>query len=475
MLVTRFAPSPTGMMHIGHARTALYAWLWAKKNQGKFILRIEDTDQTRFVPEAEQVIKDGLTWLGLNWDEGPYRQSERTEIYLEHAKKLVDIDKAYYCFCTPEILSQMRAEQAEKKIAPKYDRRCRNLSASEITQKINAGEKYVIRLKLPEAGIVEYTDLVKGHVKFDYKDIDDQVLIKSDGFPTYHLANVVDDHLMGVNSVIRGEDWLPSMPKHLFLYDAFGWDKPEFGHLPLFMSREGGKMSKRKGAASILNFRDLGYLPEAVINFVVLLGWNPKDEREFFSLEQLINEFDLKKINKANAICDLEKLDYFNSYYLRQKSLDDFYQLCLPYLKQQIQSPLLTDEAYVKRVIKLEQERIKTLSEIGEYTKYFFAETLHYDPSLLIWKNLSKESIKDNLQLLISKLQLINADAWTKKELEALIIPWIKAQGKNNGDVLWPMRAALTGEKFSPSPFEVADVLGNKRSIARLQAAVDLL
>ncbi len=466
-VVTRFAPSPTGMLHIGGARTCLYNWLWARKNNGKFVLRIEDTDQERFVEGAEENIYEGLKWLGMEWDEGPFKQSERTEIYKKYADQLVEQGKAYYCFCTKDRLDEMREIQKKMNKAPKYDGLCRNLSKEEIEEKIKAGEKYVVRLKLPQEGSVVVDDMVRGKVKFEYKDIDDQVLVKSDGFPTYHLANVVDDHDMGINHVIRGEEWLPSTPKHIYLYEALGWEPPRWAHLSLFIKKGGGKLSKREGATSLLNYKEMGYLPEAVNNFIAFLGWNPKDERELFTLEELAKEFDLKNVNKANPIFDTDKLDYLNGLYLRKKSLDELYELAKPYLKVE------ADEEYIKKVLGLEQERIKKLSEIGEMTEYFFTDDLKYDSELLVWKKSTPAETKENLGLLIKKLE--ETEDWGKESLEKNIIDWIKSIEKGNGDILWPMRAALTGREKSPSPFEVASVLGKERSLSRLQKAESML
>lgn len=461
-VITRFAPSPTGMMHIGHARTALYNWLWARKNKGKFILRIEDTDRNRLVEGAEENIYEGLKWLGLDWDTEPVRQSERFDIYRKYAHQLIEQGKAYYCTCSAERLEKMRTQQRENKQAAKYDGKCR-----EANHKPKSGQEHVIRLKLPEQGTVEVNDHARGKIEFNYKDLDDQVLIKSDGFPTYHLANIVDDHEMGVTHVVRGEEWIPSTPKHVYLYQILGWDPPEFAHLSLFIKKSGGKLSKREGATSLLEYREQGYLPEAVINFVAFLGWNPKTEREFFSIEELVVEFDLDKINKANPIFDTDKLDYLNGHYIRKKTLDELLELTREYL------PKDQDDDYLKKVLALEQERLVKLTEIKDLTSYFFNDDLKYKAELLVWKKSTPEETKENLKLLSEKLETISE--WTKDNLEKEIIPWIKEQGKGNGDILWPMRAALTGEEKSPSPFEVADVFGKEKSLKRLQKARDLL
>ncbi|MFH1781740.1 MAG: glutamate--tRNA ligase [Patescibacteria group bacterium] len=476
-IITRFAPSPTGYLHIGGARTALFSYLWAKKNGGKFILRIEDTDRARYVEDAEDSIIKGLEWLGLEWDDGPYHQSERLEKYNEAAKRLVDDGKAYYCFCSQDRLKEMREEQIKNKQAPKYDKTCCSLAKEEVEERLKNKEKHVIRLNVPQDGRVEFHDEVRGNIKIENKDIDDQVLVKSDGFPTYHLAVVVDDNDMGVNYVIRGEEWLPSTPKHILLYEALGYEMPKFAHLSLFIKKGGGKLSKREGATSLLNYRDQGYLPEAVTNFIAFLGWNPKDTREIFSLKDLEKEFDLKNVNKANPIFDTDKLDYLNGLYIRNLELDEFVKLAMPYLENGIKSDLMADEEYVKNIMALEQERVKRLDEVGEMVKFFFVENdkLDYEASLLVWKKSTPEETKNNLEKLINKLKEVDEMQWDRGQLEEIIINWNKEQGLGNGDVLWPMRAALSGEKASPSPFEIADVLGKEKTLIRLQNASSML
>lgn len=470
-VITRFAPSPTGHLHIGGARTALFNYLWAKKNKGKFILRIEDTDRVRYQPETEKSIIEGLQWLGLNWDSGPIRQSENFDKYRKYAQQLIDQGKAYYCFCTPERLEKMREIQKKKNLAPKYDGLCKKLSKEEINVKLQNKEKFVIRLKVPTQGEVLVTDLIRGKININCSDIDDQVLIKSDGFPTYHLANVVDDHEMGITHVIRGEEWIPSTPKHVLLYQAFGWLIPIFAHLSLFIKKDGGKLSKREGAASLLSYRDQGYLPEAIINFIAFLGWNPKDEREYFTKEELIKEFDLNKVHRANPIFDTVKLDFLNGYYLRKKSLAELVELSLPYLSAEMKK----DKKYLEKILSLEQERLKRLGDLPQLIDYFFTDELKLDPGLLIWKKETKEKIKNNLNLLFTKLESINNADWNIKSLEAIVISWIKEQKLNNGEVLWPLRAALTGKKASPSPFQVAYALGKERTLHRVQKAINLL
>lgn len=464
---TRFAPSPTGNLHIGGARTALYSYLWAKKNQGAFLLRIEDTDQTRYQPEAEQSILNGLQWLGLQWDEPIIKQSTRTQLYQEYAQKLITNNKAYYCFCTSERLETMRQLQRKKNRAPRYDKHCLTLSDTEINTKMAAQTPYVIRLNIPEEGSVVIEDLVRGRIEFQCSELDDQILLKSDGFPTYHLANIVDDHESNITHVIRGEEWIPSTPKHVLLYQAFGWEPPQFAHLSLFINKGGGKLSKREGATSLLEYKKQGYLAEAVNNFIAMLGWNPKTNQELFTLPELIAAFDLHTINTANPIFDTEKLDWYNAQYIRKLPLTRIVEYCKPYLPQNQPAD------YLEKIVSLEQDRIKTFAEITEYTDFFFKETLDYDTALLNWKKNTLQQTAEYLKQV--REQLNNVTDWTQAHLESVILPWIKENNYGNGDILWPLRVALTGKKASPSPFEVAAVLGKDKSLQRIELALQMI
>lgn len=465
-VVTRFAPSPTGNLHIGGARTALYAYLWAKQHNGTFMLRIEDTDQARYQADAEQSIYDGLTWLGIEWEGEVVHQSSRTEMYQTHAQQLLDAGKAYYCFCTAEQLETMREIQRKKGRAPKYDKRCSRLTSQEVQEKISNGDSKVIRLNIPEEGSIMVEDLVRGKIEFQLAELDDQILVKSDGFPTYHLANVVDDHTAGITYVIRGEEWIPSTPKHVLLYKAFGWEAPQFAHLSLFINKGGGKLSKREGAKSVLAYKDAGYLPEAVVNFIALLGWNPKTEQEVFSMDELIAAFDLTQINTANPIFDEVKLDWFNAQYIRTLPLETVTEYCMPYLPA-------AEYEYIQSIVALEQDRIKKFSEIAEVTTYFFTDNLEYSVQDIVWKKNAPEQTKQYLQEVIAQLE--TESDWSTPMLEEHIIAWIKAKGYGNGDVLWPLRYALTGQKASPSPFQVAAVLGREKTIHRIQQVISLL
>ncbi|HPI67324.1 MAG TPA: glutamate--tRNA ligase [bacterium] len=493
---TRFAPSPTGDLHIGSLRTALFAYLFAKKNHGEFVLRIEDTDQTRYKEGSVASILQGLSWAGLNYDGEIVYQSKRTEIYQKYADELIKNGHAYYCFCTTETLDEMRKEQEVKKQAPMYDRRCLNLSTEEVAKKLQASEPHVIRLKIPNTssqpspskgegaenslpltrgelkrGILSFTDLVRGKVEFDLKTIDDQILIKSDGFPTYHLANVVDDHEMDITHVIRAEEWLPSTPKHILLYQMFGWTPPEFAHLSMILAPDKSKLSKRHGATSVIEFKNLGYLPEAVVNYIALLGWNPGTEQEIFSLEELIKEFSLEKVQKAGAVFDLEKLNWLNGHYIRLLSTEELLKLCIPYFTDY--GLHITDykKDYLQKVIALEQERLKKLSDIKEATEYFFVEPI-YDKELLKWRKSDLADAKEKLQFLSTQLEKVPEENWTRSALEQFIKDLITAEKLDTGAVLWPMRVALSGQKNSPSPFEIAEVLGKEETLERIKKGI---
>jgi len=481
---TRFAPSPTGDLHIGGLRTALFAYLFAKKNNGQFFLRIEDTDQDRYKEGSVESILEGLKWAGLKYDNEIIYQSKRTEVYQKYAAELIEKGHAYYCFCTPEDLEKMRTEQsADGQTATRYDRRCLKLSKEAVAEKLKSQIPHVIRLnvgaihELPlqqNDGIISFNDLVRGKIEFNLKDIDDQVLLKSDGFPTYHLANVVDDHEMEITHVIRAEEWLPSTPKHIILYNMFGWQIPKFAHLSMILAPDKSKLSKRHGATSVLEFKNLGYLPEAVVNYIALLGWNPGTEQEIFSLKELKQAFDLEKVNKAGAIFDIEKLNWLNGYYIRQKNLDELTELCLPYLNTENtknKKTQKTQSEYLKKVVALEQERLKKISDIGERTKYFFQRP-EFDPKMLIWRKSTLADAKKKLQFLVTELQKVPSENWTRSALEQFIKGLIEAEKFDTGAVLWPMRVALSGQEKSPSPFEIAEVLGKEEGLDRIKIAI---
>lgn len=508
----RFAPSPTGFLHVGGLRSALYNYLFAKQNGGEFILRIEDTDQKRFVENAVESLIDSLEWSEILWDEGvfksakikndniqvisskkypgiievgdngPYIQSERLALYKQYADQLVKAGKAYYCFCDPERLEEMREGQIAKRQSPMYDRYClRNVNEEEVNKKLKENLPFTIRLKVPDQEIIEFDDIIRGKVSINSNTIDNQVLLKSDGFPTYHLANVVDDHEMKITHVIRGEEWLPSTSKHILLYQAFGWEVPEFAHLPLLLSTDKKKLSKRMGDVAVEDYVKNGYLKGAIINFVALLGWNPGagETQEIFSMDELVEKFDLKKVHKAGAVFDLKKLDWLNAQYIKKLSIDNLYELVLPFLEEKEfyndPSPLAPlpmgeeeKKEYLKKVLMIEQERLNNLSEAGENNKFFFQE-IRYDKGLLRWKDMLDSDIISSLKKSEKILSQIDAGNWTKENLEKTLL---EAAGDKRGDLLWPLRAALTGEKKSPPPFEVAWVLGKEECLKRIKEAI---
>jgi len=481
----RFAPSPTGYLHIGGLRTALYNFLYAKKHKGDYFLRIEDTDQKRVVPGAIKKLIDSLDWAGLKHNEGvfvnekgdiyekgeykPYIQSKRLEIYKKYAHELVEKKKAYYCFCTPERLDSLRAVQEKARLAPAYDKLClKEISREEAEKKIANGEKCVIRFDVPETGETEFEDVVRGKVKFTNKNLDDFVILKSDGYPTYHLAHVVDDHLMKTTLVLRGEEWLSSTPKHLLLYQAFDWNPPQYGHLCVILNKNTKKkLSKRDGDVSVGDFMKKGYLPEAVVNFIALLGWNPKTEQEFFTLEELIEEFDISKLNKSGAIFDRDKLDWMNSIYLRKKEDWELIEPSRPYLEEDEKK--LSDE-YIEKIVAVEKERIKKLSDIAENKEVYLKKPI-YEKDLLKWKDMDNNNLAISLKKALDIISSVEESKWTLENLKNKLLA--AADPENRGELLWPLRVALTGKEKSPSPWEVAWAVGKRETLFRIQKAIE--
>jgi glutamyl-tRNA synthetase len=473
----RFAPSPTGQLHVGSLRTALYNFLFAKKHGGEFVLRVEDTDQKRYVEGATEKLYETLKKVGLVWDGDVTIQSKRLEIYKKYALQLVQDGKAYYCFCEPERLEEVREKQQQNKQAPMYDRYClTNLDEEKINENLKSNCPATIRLKVPKNETIEFDDLVRGKVSFKTDTIDDQILLKSDGFPTYHLANVVDDHLMEITHVIRGEEWLPSTPKHILLYKALGWKVPQFAHIPLLLNPDKSKLSKRQGDVSVEDYMEKGYLSEALINFVALLGWNPGEgsTQEIFSMQELIEKFDLAHVHKAGAVFDIKKLDWINSQYIKKLSLDELYEIALPYFEEKDfykKSAIAQDKEYLKKVLKIEQERLAKLSNVGDENRFFF-EDISPEKEMLKWKNMADEDLKNSLKKSLETLENISENDWTLENLEEKLI---EAAGDKRGDLLWPLRVGLTGAQKSPSPFECAWVLGKEHTLNRLKKAIEIV
>lgn len=476
---TRFAPSPTGYMHIGNLRTALYAYLIAKKHNGKFILRIEDTDQGRYVEGAVDVIYNTLNIVGMKHDEGPdiggpygpYVQSERQDIYKEYAQKLVESGDAYYCFCTKERLENLRHDCEARKMPFKYDGYCRSLSKAEIEDRIANGEEYVIRQRIPDRGVTTFKDEIYGKIAVENETLDDNILIKSDGMPTYNFANVVDDHLMGITHVVRGSEYLSSTPKYNLLYKAFGWEIPNYIHLPLIMKDNGKKLSKREGDASFEDFYNKGYLKEAIINYIALLGWSPGTEQEVFTLDELIQAFSIKGLNKSSAIFDPNKLRWMNGEHIRRKSLEEFHELALPYYKEVIKDADIDP----MKLSKLLHVRTEVLSEIPENID--FVEKLpEYDVDLYVHKKM-KTNLENSKEALIRAYDVLEKlDKWEEEIIHDILMDLVKDMGVKNGQVLWPVRTALSGKKFTPGgAIELAGLLGKEETLRRLRIGIDKL
>ncbi len=479
----RFAPSPTGFLHVGGVRTALFNWFFARNAGGTFILRIEDTDVARKVEGAVEAITEGLRWLGLDWDEGPdvggdygpYFQSQRLDLYKAAAEQLVTQGDAYHCYCSPERLEEMRNEQVARKQPPGYDRHCRDLTAQERAKKEAEGIKPVVRFKVPLEGQTKFNDQIYGDIVFENSTIDDFVMLKSDGYPTYHLANVVDDHAMKISHVIRAEEWISSVPRHLFIYRALGLEPPRYIHTPMVLGPDRAKLSKRHGDVSILEYREQGYLPETMFNFIALIGWSLDDKTEIMTRQQLIESFSLERIGKTGAIFNREKLHWMNGVYIRGLAVDEFAQRALPFLESglppEIKRPL--DTAYVGRIAPLVQERTKKLTEVPALTAFFFKEELTYDPALLIAKNMTREATLKAIDVSLEKLGRLKA--FDEASLETLLRPLAEELGLKAGQLFSVLRTAVTGEIATPPLFQTMVVLGRERCLKRLAAALDKL
>ncbi len=475
---TRFAPSPTGYMHVGNLRTALYAYLVAKKDHGTFILRIEDTDQERYVEGATDIIYNTLRETGLIWDEGPdiggpvgpYVQSERMGMFKEYALQLVEQGKAYYCFCDKDRLEEVRVLQKASGMPPKYDGHCRHLSREEIEEKLAAGIPYVIRQKMPEGGTTTFHDEIFGDIVVENDSLDDQILIKSDGMPTYNFANVVDDHLMGITHVIRGNEYLSSAPKYNLLYEAFGWDIPVYVHCPPVMKNATEKLSKRNGDASYQDLVAKGYLTPAILNYIALLGWSPKGDQEIFTLDELTREFDITGISKSPAIFDVQKLNYVNGEYIRKLSLDAFHEKALPWIRQTVKG-----EVDTKKIAALLQPRCEVLCDIPEQVDFFdalpeYENELYLNKKMKTNEEVSLQSLKEILPV------LEGLSDFSEESLHDALFALIERLGVKNGVVLYPLRVAVSGKKFTPGGgIELCAILGKEESIARLKKGIEKL
>ncbi len=468
----RFAPSPTGYPHLGNIRTALFNWLFAHHHGGKFILRIEDTDVARKVEDAVKAILDGLQWLGLNWDEGPYFQSQRLSLYHEVADKLLSEGHAYLCYCSPERLEVMRQEQARRKQPPKYDRRCRDLTQQERAQLEATGVTAVIRFKTPLGGETTFYDLIRGSVTFKHDALDDFIILKSDGYPTYHLASIVDDHLMAISHVLRADEWLSSTPRHILLYQALNWQAPQFAHLPMILGPDRAKLSKRHGATTITDYQKQGYLPNAMINFLVLLGWSLDDRTELLSREELTKYFSLERVGKTAAIFNKDKLEWMNGVYLRKLSPEKFVQQAMPFLDRNlpksVKRPL--DINYVSQVAALIQERARTLAEVPELSSFLFVDELQYDSGLLLSGGLGARLAAKAITITLQQLERIGT--WDATTVEGILRPLAAELNLGTGKLFGLVRVAVTGRTAAPPLFQTMAVLGKEKCLKRLNTAL---
>ena len=477
---TRYAPSPTGRMHVGNLRSALYEFLIAKHEGGDFILRIEDTDQERYVEGAVEIIYRTLQETGLIHDEGPdkdggvgpYVQSERmkTGIYMKYAKELINKGEAYYCFCDKERLASLKTEIVEGKEISIYDKHCLGLSKEEVEKNLAEGKPFVIRQNNPNEGKTVFHDELYGDIEVDNAELDDMILIKSDGYPTYNFANVVDDHLMGITHVVRGNEYLSSSPKYNRLYQAFGWEVPVYVHLPLITDENHKKLSKRSGHSSFEDLIDQGFLTEAVVNYIALLGWSPEDNREIFSLDELIKEFDYHKVNKSPSVFDIVKLKWMNGEYIKAMDNDKYYELAMPYIKK-----VITKDYDLKKILDMVKTRIEVFPEIPEMVD-FFEELPEYDVAMYTHKKMKTNS-ENSLEVLEELLPILEAtDDYSVQNLHDVVFEYIAKKECKNGQALWPLRTAVSGKQMTPAgAFEIMEVIGKEESLARIKKGIEML
>ncbi len=492
---TRLAPSPTGFMHIGTLRTALFGYLFTRKHQGAFILRIEDTDQTRFVEGATEAIIEGLDWAGLELDEGPhiggafgpYTQTERNPRHIEVAEELLKKEAAYRCFCTSERLTELREQMKARGLAPQYDRRCRHLTHEESAEQLAAGQEYTVRLKMPLEGEYIVDDIIKGRVSFPAKDIDDQIILKSDGLPTYHLAAMVDDHDMEITHIIRTDEWLTSTPKHIQIFKSMEWDIPQFAHAPMVLNEDRTKMSKRKGRVDLREYIKDGYLTDALLNFLVFLGWSAPEDKEIWTVAELIEAFTLEKVHRSPAIFQTEKLNWFNAQYIRKresavlaKELLAFHTL-IGGISQNTQGVTLepynttVSNELFERIVEHAKGRMILLKDFLPSLHVYFWKEASYDFSLLTSEKMKVDHAMATtaITFLQEALSTLDDNQWTMDGLKIYLLAAIKDAGYKNGQILWPMRAALSGSEVSPGAFEMADILGKSETLRRFALALE--
>ncbi|MDG5815424.1 glutamate--tRNA ligase [Chitinispirillales bacterium ANBcel5] len=477
----RFAPSPTGYLHVGGARSALFNFLFARHHGGTFILRIEDTDRSRFVEGALDEIYESLTWLGLQWDEGPekggdygpYTQSKRNHLYQKYANQLLENGHAYRCFCSSERLASVREQQEKSGNLTGYDRHCRNLSNEQIQQNLSENIPFIIRFKIPQGRIVKFKDLIRGEIEYNSDVLDDLVLIKSDGFPTYHMANVIDDHLMKISHVLRGDEWIASTPRHVLIYEAFGWQLPQFAHLPVILSPTGGKLSKRKGAASVMDYKKGGYLPEALFNFLALLGWAPGDDREKISVDELVKAFSLEQVSPKASVFDEKKLEWMNGLYMAERSSESLSPAVLELLKERgvVGKDIRADDKYLLRAIDLLKGRSKRIIDLADNSVYFFIDPSSYEKKAE--KKHYKTDTLDHLRALVEKLQDI--DPFSTDQLECAVRDLAQSREISTGKLIHPTRLAVSGVSFGPGLYELLSSLGKETVIRRIEKACEYL
>lgn len=486
----RFAPSPTGYVHIGSLRTALYNYLYAKKNGGSYIIRIEDTDQTRLVEDAIIGMLKAMAWADVNHEEGPilqedgeikevgsfgpYVQSNRLEIYKKHSEELIEKGHAYHCFCTKERLDQVREDQKAAGKTPKYDGFCRHLTKEEVAAKLEVGTPHVVRLKLPENREIKFVDAIKGEVSVNTNDLDDQVLMKTDGFPTYHMAVVVDDHYMKISHVVRGDEWLISTPKHVYTYEAFGWEAPQFVHLPVILSQSKKKLSKREGDVAVEDFRKKGYLPEALVNYIALVGWSPEDGQEIMSMTELIDKFSFERVSKSSGVFDVDKLNWVNNQYIRNYDLSKLTDIAMPYFLEAgflKESEVADQKEWLSKIVEVLRERLNRLDEIKAYAPLFLDNVLTLEDAEAE-EMISMDHVPEMLKVLIEKIKALETPI-TAPDVKAILKAIQKELGVKGKGLFMPVRVAVTGQVHGPDIAQVIEIIGTDNTLERIQYSID--